>query len=945
MSSMLRIVCVIMFLHLFSSTSAQSGLSKADRLYNEANALLERIYEDTTVGRQILSKYTEAQRLYELNSNIDKNYADLFRGLGAYYETKLSFGEATKNYRQSVVVWQKLRPSSERDIGLFKTYTLLCQAYFKTEKNDSAIYFGKLAENMPKPMAKSDAASRLFNVIGAIFHSVGDYRQSKLYLEKAFNAASKQKPARPDLLGNFLINIGTAAYRLNDYLEALKAYRQALTYNYLPEVIYRKIGQTYLSLNKLDSAALYLEKAALPDNPANRVETYKHLGDLYLRRGEYTKALDYFNQSIVLNQQQPGRKKTLLAGAQIGIGQVYEVQGRFLQALSSYQTALQTLHFTFRDANVYHNPKEAENVVSRLDFFRVLRRKASALRQYHARTRNRRDLDIALQTYQLAIGLAESLRLGYDSDEAKLFFSQQVFPVYEEAVSAAFGLFAQTGQAAYAEQAFGLSEKSKAAVLSETLRGVQIRQQPGLPADLLQQERDLRRQITRLTVKGLDNLDSAQAAKLRDQVRDQEIALSQLMRKLDANEKYFRLKYQPQPVSLARLQQNLDKNTALVEYFYGDSAVFAFVVTHNSFQAVRLPTDATFYDALGRYKTSLFEHHFSPQQPFWANTLYKILIKPLKTALDGYDKLVIVPDGALCYLPFESLVEDPAHARYLLDDYVIRYAYSGTLLDYARRGGIGDLERDVLAMAPFAGESGSRFRSVQISPLPASKGEVERIGGRIFLESSATKEVFLKMAARHGVIHLATHANADSREPLNSYITFYPQNTDSVAGYRLYTAELYNLRLDSVKLVVLSACETGGGQLVRGEGVMSLARAFAYAGSPNIVMTLWRAEDQATAQITTRMYEYLRQGYDKDEALTRSKRDYLREAPATRRNPYFWANAVLVGDDAPVYTSLRWWWLIGGAAVLLAAAAWLLWRIYRKPRHKTATVRKFSPHE
>src|ERR1041385_508618 len=109
--------------------------------------------------------------------------------------------------------------------------------------------------------------------------------------------------------------------------------------------------------------------------------------------------------------------------------------------------------------------------------------------------------------------------------------------------------------------------------------------------------------------------------------------------------------------------------------------------------------------------------------------------------------------------------------------------------------------------------------------------------------------------------HLATHAIVSNDEPLNSFIAFYPSNDPN--DYRLYAREIYNMDLDSTELVILSACETGTGKLVKGEGLMSLSRAFAYAGCPNIITSLWKAEDKATSFITRRLHVYLDKGFPK----------------------------------------------------------------------------------
>lgn len=213
------------------------------------------------------------------------------------------------------------------------------------------------------------------------------------------------------------------------------------------------------------------------------------------------------------------------------------------------------------------------------------------------------------------------------------------------------------------------------------------------------------------------------------------------------------------------------------------------------------------------------------------------------------------------------------------------------------------------------------------------------MGGSLYLEEKATKQLFLKIAGSYNILHLATHASVDDENPLQSFIAFYPEDESLLSGYRLYTHELYNMRLDSVNLVVLSSCEAGNGRLVKGEGIISLARAFAYAGCPNIVTTLWKADDKAAADITSQMHRYLKKGYDKDEALRQAKLNYLQD-PETRdlRDPYYWANFVFIGDPVPMYDNYNWvWWLVGGGIIVLFLG-FILWgtgsgrkRVHRQP--------------
>jgi CHAT domain-containing protein len=135
---------------------------------------------------------------------------------------------------------------------------------------------------------------------------------------------------------------------------------------------------------------------------------------------------------------------------------------------------------------------------------------------------------------------------------------------------------------------------------------------------------------------------------------------------------------------------------------------------------------------------------------------------------------------------------------------------------------------------------------------------------------------------------------------------------DSVEDARLHAYEIYNLRLGS-NLAVLSACNTGYGEINRGEGIMSLSRAFMYAGCPSIVMSLWRAKDQPTTQIITRFFEKLKDEIPKDEALRQAKLNYLQKADPLKAHPANWATFVLLGNAEPVQviTSTRKWWVAG----------------------------------
>jgi CHAT domain-containing protein len=191
----------------------------------------------------------------------------------------------------------------------------------------------------------------------------------------------------------------------------------------------------------------------------------------------------------------------------------------------------------------------------------------------------------------------------------------------------------------------------------------------------------------------------------------------------------------------------------------------------------------------------------------------------------------------------------------------------------------------------------------KLFPLPGAKEEVDNLSkiirGDVFIDDLATEANFKANASRYDILHLAMHTFIDDENPMYSKLVF-TQNSDTLQDGLLNTQEIYNMNFKA-RMVVLSACNTGDGKLLKGEGVMSLARGFFYAGCPSIVMTLWTVEDKTGANLMSYFYNYLHQGIRKDEALRQAKLEYLNSADALKSHPYFWSGYVTLGDVDPLY--------------------------------------------
>ncbi len=195
------------------------------------------------------------------------------------------------------------------------------------------------------------------------------------------------------------------------------------------------------------------------------------------------------------------------------------------------------------------------------------------------------------------------------------------------------------------------------------------------------------------------------------------------------------------------------------------------------------------------------------------------------------------------------------------------------------------------------------------------------IEGDAYLGLDASEESFKAVVNQYDILHLGMHGIANVENSLYAYLLFNSAS-DSMEDGKLNAYELYNMQINA-QLTVLAACETGFGKLEKGEGIMSLARAFQYAGCPSIVTSLWKADGRSTGDLMMRFYTYLDEGENKSLALQRSQKEFLKSAPPDQTHPYYWATFILIGDDQPIGSNkLKWWILGGGILILLCWGSW-----------------------
>lgn len=394
------------------------------------------------------------------------------------------------------------------------------------------------------------------------------------------------------------------------------------------------------------------------------------------------------------------------------------------------------------------------------------------------------------------------------------------------------------------------------------------------------------------------------------------------------------------PLSLQVVQQKLSTDQAIIEYFYGKEQVYAFFLTSNQAEIIELNADTL---------TALMEAFLAQilaNKNIHSGLLFTLNQQLLAPFAPLPSRLIIIPDGPLHYLPFETLLVSPPDsavaaqidgrfwkgqqvnggADYLLYHHQVQYAHSATLLFLA-----GKKESQGNGMAIFAPSytATDSFGGSPILQLPRNAAHANRLAemmdGEAYTGIQADSTTFVQHAAQYDLLHLALHGYADVENPLLAALAF--SSADGSNGI-VNAATLYGLPPMQAELVSLLSCETGAGQYAQGEGIMSLARAFRYGGANSVLMSLWRAETGPGVVLMESFYQNLDDGMDKSSALQQAKLAWVNQAEGTGTHPTNWANFVLIGQADPIAERpSRWPYVVGGFLLL---AALLLWRRKRR---------------
>ncbi|NVO11656.1 MAG: CHAT domain-containing protein [Bacteroidales bacterium] len=859
----------------------------------------------------------------------------------------------------SKILTLKGKMSSDYKPEYFKVYNRLGLVYRRRGDLSEAIDFYKKA---------LESTSDTFNLsvinynIANIYSLRGDYSKAIYYNENSISVLEKSNDEKKyRYITDIYHNLGYSYYKLGDYNRARSNYLKSIQVskeNQLGENgdTYYSCGQAYQKLDSLGKADYCFRKAIscyTKEFGKDHYMTgmaYMNYAFFYSETGEYAKSVQLYKRAYEILASTLGSKHPYMSLCLKLNGNLYYQIGDYKQALRYYQQSLASKIYSFNDNSVYVNPNS--DVLPDMDILDILKYKAQAFIKLSEHESKEENLIAALSTLELSTAFTERLRTGYLYEGSKLQLAANEHEIYLLGVSVAHSLYEISGDSKYLGMAFRYAEYSKYAVLRELKNDEMAKGVAGVPDSISNSERRIELQISeiRMQIEEESKLEHPNRSKI-DGWNGQLFSLSQnlegLMQRLESNYPlYYRQKHSNQVVNIAQLQGAMGEKEAILEYVLGDSTLYTFTITRDTFLLVKQEADSTFRSRLNfliyalhsEYSTGYYKYRDA------AYTLYRKLISPVEPLLKNKN-LLIIPDGKLNRIAFDVLIDRPYRdgdkrdyrkESYLLRKYPIGYAYSATLynntLGSTRKG-----SPDFLGIAPDYKNSKDSLRNI-----PIGLQNVRKIAlltfGKSLTGGSATEGAFKKYCSRYGIIHFYAHGLEDTLNPTNSKLFLSPQADSADDGY-LHAWEVYNMQLNA-ELVVLGSCYSGSGRLSEGEGVLSISRSFMCAGSQSVIMSLWVASDRSTNGMLNDFYLNLLKGMRKDEALRLAKLKYLEETESIFSHPRFWAGIVVNGNQNQLYHH----WYLKRAILATAIILGLLFA-FRKRKTITRKLRKVGRTE
>lgn len=876
-------------------------------------------------------------------------HAEAARGAGGAE----ALDRADSGFEDAARRWRALGAAAEEALALRRLGEV------RTARGQAATAVPAFERSLALSRRLEDRAEqmRVLNDLADAYRGAGEPNRAVVAGEQALFLARE----RGDHAGAAvaLNNAGLAYVGLGQYQDAIAALSDARSAweaagdRRRSALTMENLGACYARIGRTEEGRLVLERALEIERKldAVRAGTLIELGWVRYLAGEPEAALPFFAEG--LERARASGDQVAEAGALDRRGTALRKLGRFREGEADHLAALDLVrradnipaiaHTLLNLGAVALQQHERERAEARFrEALELAERVADRSAAAVARTglaralREAGDLMAARALLAAAVSGVESLRASLGTRDLRSSYLAVHLDAFEDLIDLLMELDARQPGAGWDRQAFAVSERARARSLLEGLGEARAGRRVPLASEHLARERALLAEIESMEDRRLELLaaaaDDPKAAQLDGEIRLRWLDLETLRAEVERSGAEAGLTA-ARPLTSEEIQQQLlDPDTQVLGYSLGERSSFVWVVGRDRFVIYRLPGRAAieplardFYTQLKRPPRAAAER----QAALVATALSDTILAPAAGQLTGR-RLIVLPDGALWYVPFAALPIPGVQGTPLVAEHEIVTLPSASVLAMLRAPSVTGRRRPAMQVAILAdpvfsaeddrvrgknpvgaptGAASDRQRAARdvgmgrFERLPWTSVEAEAIlavtdPGRsraAFAFEANRKLVEGGSLADYAIVHFATHGVIDEEHPERSGLVLSlvdPLGRPQDGFLRVH--ELFDLDLPA-DLVVLSACRTALGQEVRGEGLVGLTQAFFNAGARRVLVSLWGVDDQATSSLMGRFYElHVREGLPAAAALRRAQAEMAGTGPW--REPYYWAGFTLQGD-------------------------------------------------
>ncbi len=917
---------------------SQGRYIEAEVLYQKSLNYLRLFRYGTAASVSGIISSREEYRIYY-------NYvATSLNNLAGLYEEQGRFNEAEPLYERSLSFFKQELGDNHPDVATsLDNLASIYQSqgrYAKAEplyQQSLEIRKQQLGDNHP------DVATSLNN-LASIYQSQGRYAEATPLYQKSLDIQNQQLGGDHPDVASSLNNLASLYQAQGNYAEALRLYQKSLairkkvlgekhisiatSLNNLAE-LYR-IQQYYSEAGSLYQKSLDIFKQNLGDDHPDVATSLHNLALLYDSQGRYSEAEPLYLRSLEILEQKLGENHPNVAKSLKSLAILYQKQGNYAKAVHFYQRYLDIVdntqslvpvdllsNFNFAIQSKKQNPETipensrsfylAQNSASSItDFVRpILDNEEDHLREILIFGDESQKLDFQ-KTLNLNTNIAISLHL-------------QSAPNNTDALRLSLTTIL----------------RRKGRILDILTNSIQVLRQSDDPESQVLLDEFEKNRTDHSNIIFMREEERKSSENQNQQLEEIHTTGRQL--EDEVSRRSHTLGNKPKLVTIEVIQQLIPTNTAFLELFryqpfnpnkppneqFGKPRYAAYILYKTGEpQAIDLGAAEPIDKALEKLRKYLR----NPKVPLEqlkrsARKLDKMVMQPVRELLGDTKTILLSPDAALNLIPFEALVDE--NNQYLVENYQITYLTSGR--DLLRQNPKNNRQTPLVIANPKYQQQGEKvalenYRSIDLSdrvflPLGGTQQEAETISKlfpeALMLTKTKATENALKQVKNPDFLHIATHGfflskptsenPTDIDNPLfRSGLVFAGVEKQQSGGddgvFTAYEATLLNLV--GTQLVVLSACDTGIGDISAGEGIYGLRRAFVIAGSESQMISLWKVEDEATKDLMVAYYQGLKAGKGRRDALLEIQRDWLQEEDY--QHPYYWASFIFSGDGTPI---------------------------------------------